>query len=282
MQESNLVSTPVVTPQVVAEKPKQNNFLVVLLSILLLISVSIAGFFAYQTQKLVKELNSLKSAPKVIPVANVEPTTEPVVTSSVSTVSATANWKTYTSNLYKLNLKYPSTWKISTKTIAMGEKVTEKNKYDEVATDSKVELVDLSNGSWDIRVSLRKTVAELGGQGPIRSLVDFNKIPVVGRTLLRTKVENGNMPFIANHPEPYPFPLFFQRLPNEKNPPSWPNIDSSSSYVTLFSVNSNTGVNIGITLYSDTLTKDNIENLKISSDTMKEIDQILSTFKFLD
>ena len=40
---------------------KNNNFLIYLLSILLLISVLIAGFFAYQTQKLVKEITKLET-----------------------------------------------------------------------------------------------------------------------------------------------------------------------------------------------------------------------------
>lgn len=79
MQEVNSVSdpvAPVVTPQVVIKQPKQSNFLVILLSVLLLLSVLIAGFFALQTQKLVKELTILRTEPT--PVATVEPTTEPV------------------------------------------------------------------------------------------------------------------------------------------------------------------------------------------------------------
>lgn len=71
--------TPVVTPQVIVEPPKQSNFLVILLSVLLLLSVSIAGFFAYQTQKLVKELTILKTESIPTPEVTMEPTTEPVV-----------------------------------------------------------------------------------------------------------------------------------------------------------------------------------------------------------
>jgi hypothetical protein len=53
MDENNSVNQLVNNP---IEQPKQNNFLITLLSILLLISVFIAGFFAYQTQRLVAEL----------------------------------------------------------------------------------------------------------------------------------------------------------------------------------------------------------------------------------
>jgi hypothetical protein len=79
MQENNTVQTPI-TPVVVP----QSNFLTVLLSVLLLLSVAIAGFFAYQTQKLVKELTILKTEEKIVAVATTEPTVEPIATSSPS------------------------------------------------------------------------------------------------------------------------------------------------------------------------------------------------------
>jgi len=46
-----------------SQQPKTNSFLVILLSSLLIISCLIAGFFAYQTQKLVIELTLLRSEP---------------------------------------------------------------------------------------------------------------------------------------------------------------------------------------------------------------------------
>jgi hypothetical protein len=63
---------------ILPEQPKQNNFLVILLSVLLLLSISIAGFFAYQTQMLVNELTLLKSSPS--PVSSAEPTMKPAGT----------------------------------------------------------------------------------------------------------------------------------------------------------------------------------------------------------
>lgn len=79
---------------------KTNSFLVTLLSVLLLISVFIAGFFAYQTQSLVKELNTLKvvSTPNVA----VSPSPDP-----------TANWKTYTNTELAVEFKYPSDWSLT-------------------------------------------------------------------------------------------------------------------------------------------------------------------------
>ena len=113
MQEVNPVSTPVVTPPVVVEQPKHNNFLVILLSILLIISVAIAGFFAYQTQNLVKELTVLKAQEKVVAVATTEPTIEPIATNSAITTSdPIASLKTYTSTKYGFSFKYPADTKI--------------------------------------------------------------------------------------------------------------------------------------------------------------------------
>jgi len=82
------------TPTPTQEPQKNNNFLVVLLSILLLLACLIAGFFAYQTQNLVKELGmkneELKKAQKTP-----APSTTP---------DPTTNWKTYTD--LKLNLSF--------------------------------------------------------------------------------------------------------------------------------------------------------------------------------
>lgn len=95
------------------EQPKQNNFLVILLSVLLFISVTIAGFFAYQTQKLVAELRIVKDEVRITPTA----TTEPVATESIevdpiadSSRAETMDWQTYTNQKYGFSFKYPLDW----------------------------------------------------------------------------------------------------------------------------------------------------------------------------
>lgn len=75
---------------------KNNSFLVTLLSVLLLISVFIAGFFAWKTQKLVKDLRSINEDPKPTPVATTTP-------------DPTANWKTFSDKNINFSFKYPST-----------------------------------------------------------------------------------------------------------------------------------------------------------------------------
>lgn len=90
---------PTINSIIQTEQPKQSNFLIILLSSLLFISVIIAGFFAYQTQQLVKELQMMKSEQKQM----TEPTSE-----SVATPDPTADWKTYSFLNFNFTLKYPS------------------------------------------------------------------------------------------------------------------------------------------------------------------------------
>lgn len=106
MQESNPVATPEVTTPVAIEQPKQSNFLTILLSILLIISVAISGYFAYQTQMLVKELSTLKTQDKSA-VDTLELAVEPIATES-SEIDPTADWKTYTNSKFNFSFKYPA------------------------------------------------------------------------------------------------------------------------------------------------------------------------------
>ena len=67
------------TPAIKTNNVKPNNgFLVSLLSVLLLISVLIAGFFAYQTQNLVKEITKLRVDHTPITTVEPLPTSKPV------------------------------------------------------------------------------------------------------------------------------------------------------------------------------------------------------------
>ena len=79
---------------------KPNNFLITLLSVLLLLSCIIAGFFAFQTQKLVAEVTGYREQLKQTPVPT--PTPDP-----------TADWKTYTNTKYAFSIQYPNNWIVS-------------------------------------------------------------------------------------------------------------------------------------------------------------------------
>jgi hypothetical protein len=62
---------------------KNNSFLVTVLSVLLLISVFITGFFAYQTQKLVKEISTVRliTTPTPSSAETIKPIVYPSITS---------------------------------------------------------------------------------------------------------------------------------------------------------------------------------------------------------
>ncbi len=112
MQENQPISdsAPTITTVTSDQQPKPNRFLIILLSIISIISLSIAGFFAFQTQKLVKELALIRTQPT--PVATSEPTIEPVATGS-SEVDLTAGWKMYTNKVFKFTFKYPSEYQLT-------------------------------------------------------------------------------------------------------------------------------------------------------------------------
>jgi len=96
--EMNTPVNLIAAPQVI-EQPKQSNFLVILLSVLLFISVAIAGFFAYQTQKMVKELTLLRNSPT--PIVTTESTTKPA-----ATLDNVESWTTVI-NEEGFSFKYP-------------------------------------------------------------------------------------------------------------------------------------------------------------------------------
>ena len=84
-------------------KPKNNGFLLVLLSILLIIACIIAGFFAYQTQKLVKEFGNNQvelTTPTPVEVETPTPTTDP-----------TSDWEVYKNTKPDFEIKYPNDYK---------------------------------------------------------------------------------------------------------------------------------------------------------------------------
>lgn len=103
IKDNNSINQPVNNPVVQIEKPVKPNFIIILLSVFLIIAVLIAGFFAYQTQNLVKELNTVKIVSVPTAIATVVPT---------STPDATIDWKTYTNKEYNFTIKYPSDAKL--------------------------------------------------------------------------------------------------------------------------------------------------------------------------
>lgn len=118
-QVNQLISDSMIQTE---HQPKQSSFLIILLSSLLIISVVISGFFAYQTQRLVNELRVMSDESK----QTVVPTIEPVATES-SEVDPTADWNVQKSEVLGIEFKTPIKFELQ-KTSgkeALGEKGTQ-------------------------------------------------------------------------------------------------------------------------------------------------------------
>lgn len=195
----------VVAPQPVYDKPKTNNFLVILLSILLLISCLVAGFFVYQTQMLVKELTSLKSYPS--PTAQVE--TMPVVEPVVST-DTTAGWKTYSGKIF--TFRYPIEMSLKRQDI-------------EDPSDSKNigDMVQLSDGKYKLQISSNFN----GGWGgnPCLTIKDKKIAGLDSQVMYFGKVESetdickegfsGLVALIGNKTFEHPYPILIELQPTD-------------------------------------------------------------------
>lgn len=82
---------------------RSDNFLVILLSILLVLASLIAVFFGLQKQKLANELQEIRNE-KVV---EIESTPNP-------TIDAMTGWETYANTEYNFSIKYPSNYKLLT------------------------------------------------------------------------------------------------------------------------------------------------------------------------
>lgn len=92
-----------------SQSTKSNNFLTTLLSVLLLISISAAGYFVYQVQNLRKELSDLsmvnvESTPTAI---STNPTSQPTLSSVSSTVGSKPGWRMYQDKDVGFTVEFP-------------------------------------------------------------------------------------------------------------------------------------------------------------------------------
>ncbi len=160
--ESEPINQPIISTVQNNEHPKSNIFLIILLFILLIISTSIAVFFAYQTQKLIKEINALKVVPT--PISTISPTAAPVQTESA--LIDITSWETYVNTKKGYSLKYPQKWYMKVKTYSDG---TEGIEFDSTKED-------ISSGYCDS--CFRVEVIFEPGEIPDLSQYDFKKFLV--------------------------------------------------------------------------------------------------------
>lgn len=144
---------------------KSNNFLINLLSVLLLLTCLVAGFFAWQTQKLVKELTEIRNQKLVTPT----PTTTP---------DPTADWKTYTNEKYQFSFKYPQKYIINDPSLPQ---------------TGLVRLYENGTGaeSYDLIVDVWKNKKEIPNNYLVYDSVIFEK-----DNMFYTLLDNNNTPDI--------------------------------------------------------------------------------------
>lgn len=109
MENQPVVNQSYVDPTL--QTKSKPSFIIILLSVLLLISCVIAGFFAYQTQKLVKEINNLKrnqEVPTATPTNKEKATIEPITT-----------WQEYIDPTGEFSFKFPNSFQEGPSTMGL-------------------------------------------------------------------------------------------------------------------------------------------------------------------
>lgn len=137
------------------EPSKQTGyFLPAIVAVIVLVIISVGGYFLYQKQ--------IKPTPT--PQQTSQPTPSPTDASGAPTGAAeTANWKTYTNTDYNYQLKYPPTWKIETPSNTSG--IGKPTVYVNIVSDIQFKNECCFPYSIGINVyekSENKTIQELG------------------------------------------------------------------------------------------------------------------------
>lgn len=196
-------------------------------------------------------------------------------------LDSSLRWKEYTDTLHNFSIKYPESWKFNKVTFVNGEGLHVANGSDQ--DSGTTTSFTISKNGWVIEMAIKPAMPdENRGVGPTTSLSEYRFIPAFGRNMLRSKVEDGVLPFVgADYPyAALPLTILFQRLENEVST-GFPQPDAVGSYILLFDANNlKKTANISIVVNSSQLTEQAITEKKLDRQILKEIDQILSTCTF--
>ncbi|MBU1110706.1 hypothetical protein KKB83_03755 [Patescibacteria group bacterium] len=99
-------STPVPPTPPTHMQPVQVNKSPLPWMILVVVLVTIAGYFAFQNYQLQQQLATQQTSLTPPPSAQLADSSPP------STVSPTTDWKIYTSNIHNISFKYPTSWSL--------------------------------------------------------------------------------------------------------------------------------------------------------------------------
>jgi len=162
-----------------SKPPKSQKPLVLIMSVLLIVTVAIAGLFYFQIQKLSKELSQYQTQPSPTPTATPDPT---------------ADWKTYTDPKGKYSLKYPTDWAAS-KDVGLLNDPTMKFILDLQAKDTTLSTRDWTNANVCAKFA---TPTDQNGctayaSGPINDSIQFTFLAHYGA--MHTVFKNGNTVF---------------------------------------------------------------------------------------
>jgi len=162
-----------------SKPPKSQKPLVLIMSVLLIVTVAIAGLFYFQIQKLSKELSKYQTQPSPTPSA---------------TPDITVNWKTYSDPKGKYSFKYPTDWAAS-KDVGLLNDPTMKFILDLQAKDTTLSTRDWTNANVCAKFA---TPTDQNGctayaSGPINDSIQFTFLAHYGA--MHTVFKNGNTVF---------------------------------------------------------------------------------------
>ena len=242
----------------------------------------------FQNQQLKQELNMLKSVPSnqititPSPVTAMNQALSPIPSVSSINFTVPANWKTYT-DPYGFTAKYPDYWSISSFIIKKGEEKNRPTRYTLTAKQADIKVIDFDNKDWTIEVTASNYVDVdfCGSKVVPENLLNqkYKQVYVLEIPAFRLNLENGDYWSTGDQPDPLPQPIMFPK-PVSRDRLNKIGISGNAYDLHWCVENADNKLQLKFVYYSSSFTKNKIEFKSLNIQTLSEMDQILSTFKF--